>query len=95
MYVGVDILRAVILHDPLHSRKIDTSGGNICAEEDRVLSLSKLKVDGSTLGLLLATVKLQERYSNFEASEGLIGKSDLFTGGEEHDAFVFLMCLQE
>jgi hypothetical protein len=40
-------------------------------------------------------MKLQQRYSNFESTEGFVGESDLLAGGEEYNAFVLLMCFQE
>ena len=79
MDVGVDVLRAVELHDPIHGGEIDTSRSDICAEESRVLSLNELEIDGGTLGLLLPSVKLKDLSPRLQPLESLISKAHLFT----------------
>lgn len=95
MDVGIDILWAIVLHDPVNLGEVDASAGDIGAEENRILSLNKLEIDGSTLGLLLSTVKLKDLGATLQALEGLKGKANLFARGEEDDALVLLMALKE
>jgi hypothetical protein len=48
MDVSVDIFWTVILNDPINSWEIDTAGGYICAEEDRMFALCEFEIDGRT-----------------------------------------------
>jgi hypothetical protein len=95
MDIRINILRAVILHNPIDSWKINSSRCNICAEQNGGLSLSELKVYGSSLCLLLPSMQLQYRNTHFEPSERLVCKSDLLARREEYDDFVLLMSLEE
>jgi hypothetical protein len=93
--VGINILGAIVLDDPVHCGEINTTRGDICTKQDGMFSLGEFEIYRSTLGLLLSSMQLEERYSNLEPPEGLIGKADLFARGEEHNAFVLLMAFQE
>jgi hypothetical protein len=93
--IRIHILRAIILHNPIDCRKINTSRSDICAEQNGGLSLSELKVYGSSLCLLLPSMQLQYGNTHFESSERLVCKSDLLARREEYDDFVLLVSLEE
>ena len=56
MDVGVDVFGTVNLDDPVYSGEIDTTGGDVCAEQDGLLFLDKLEVDGCPFVLILLPV---------------------------------------
>ena len=58
MDVVLGIIWWVELHDPVNIREIETSLGNISAKKDTRLSLSKLKISGCSLLLLLLSMDI-------------------------------------
>ena len=95
MNVGIYIFRAVVLHDPVNLRKIDTSRGNICTEEHSRFSLNEFEINSGTLRLFLSTVQLKKLYAQLQPLESLIGETNFFAGREEHNALRLLVALQE
>lgn len=83
MNVSVSVLRAVNLDDPVDCWEVHSSRTDICAEQHSVLFLHKLEVDGGTLVLVLFAVQLEQVLTHFQRLEGLVGKADLLTTGEE------------
>lgn len=95
MDVGVDVLGAVELHDPVDGGEVDAARGDVCAEEGRVLALHELEVDGSALGLLLTAVQLEDLGAGLQTLEGFVGETHLLAGAEEDYALAALVALQE
>ena len=58
VYVVVWVVRRVILHNPVHIRKVQASLGHICAYEYPRLALTELKVRCRSLLLLLPAVDI-------------------------------------
>ena len=95
MDIGVGVLGAVNLNDPVNSWEINTTRRNIRTEKHCVLLLDELEVDGRTLVLILLTVKLEQILADLERLEGRIGKAYLLTTGEEYENLLLLMRLEE
>ena len=66
MNVSARILRTVNLHNPINRREIHASRTDIRREQDSLLLLHKLKVDGSPLVLVLLTVQFEKVLAAFE-----------------------------
>jgi len=58
MDVGIDVLWAVELNDPINSWEIYTSGSDISGEEHRRLFLDELIINGRPLVLFLFSMEL-------------------------------------
>ena len=79
MDVGVCVLRAINLDDPVDGREIYTTSRDICTEKYGVLLLYKLEVDGCTLVLVHLTMQLEQVLTDFERLKRLEGEADLLT----------------
>jgi hypothetical protein len=79
MDISIDIFGAIVLNNPVHSRKINTSGSNISTKEDSIFPLYEFKVNSCSLGLFLSSMKLKKINSNFQSLEGFECKSYFFT----------------
>jgi hypothetical protein len=89
--VGSDVFGAIELENPVYFREIDTSGGNVCSEQDSLLTFKELVVDSSSLALLLSTMQLKEVGACLKSFECLVCISDLLAGRKEDKNFRFLM----
>ena len=59
MDVGLNVLGAVELNDPINLGEVHTSGGDIGGEQNSVLFLHELKEDGCSFVLVLLTMELK------------------------------------
>lgn len=95
MDVGVGVLRAINLDDPVDSGEIYTTRRYVRTEQHCVLLLDELEVNGCTLVLILLTVKLEEVLADLERLEGCVCEAHLLTTGEKDQDLLLLMCLEE
>lgn len=95
MDVCVDILRAVVLDNPVHCGEVNSSRGYVRAEKHRIFPFHKFEVNGRTLSLLLTSMQLEDVDAHLQSFEGLIGETDLLACGEKDYALALLMALEE
>lgn len=95
MNVGVDILRAVVLHDPVDRWKVNAPRGDICGEEDSTFLFDKLEVDGCPFVLILLSMELKQILAELQRLEGLIRETYLFSRRKEYQTLRFRMTLEK
>lgn len=75
--VGVRVLGAINLDDPIDGGEIDTTGRDIRTEKHGVLFLNKLEVDGRSFVLVLLSVQFKQVLGYFEGLECLVSETYL------------------
>ena len=59
MDIGSQIVWRVELHDPLDSREVKASSGDVCREQHILFVLFVVKVNGHSFGLRLSSVQFR------------------------------------
>ena len=80
MNVGVGVLWAIDLDNPVDSWEIDTSSRDIRTQHYCVLLLNELEVNGSTLVLILLSMEFKQILRDLERLESFICEADLLSG---------------
>ncbi|KAL3295314.1 ATP-dependent RNA helicase dbp4 [Colletotrichum asianum] len=83
--VGVGVLGAVDLDDPVDGGEVDAARDDVGGEEAGVVRLGEAFRDLHALQLLLLAEEVEEGDTGLQVSEGLVGEADLLAGGEEDD----------
>jgi hypothetical protein len=63
------VIRRVVLDDPVHGRDVETTGGNVRAQQNAVIRVDELEKGGGTLLLLLTTLCWRYRTSRRRISK--------------------------
>ena len=95
MDVGVRVLRAVHLDDPVDSRKIDSTRDDVGGKEARVLRGGEAVCDFQTGNLLLPSMQVQEGDTRLEMSEALVDEPDLLARAQKDDDLALEICFDE
>ncbi|KAF3803857.1 ATP-dependent RNA helicase DBP4 [Colletotrichum gloeosporioides] len=96
--VGVGVLGAVDLDDPVDGGEVDAAGDDVGGEEAGVVRLGEAFRDLHALQLLLLAEEVEEGDTGLQVSEGLVGLDEAVEGvellGERGDDVVLLQVLR-
>lgn len=95
MNIGIDVVWAVELDDPVDGGKVEASRRDIRTDQQSRVGRRKLLENAHSCGLLLLAVEMHERQTGVEAAECLENEADLFARRDEHDAFHLQVALDE
>lgn len=95
MDIRVGILRAVKLEDPVHSREVETTRGNVRRDQSGVLGRSKFAKDLDTLCLFLFAVEMEDGQTGLEFTEAFVDETGLFAARDKNDGLILQMGAEE